>query len=109
MISVDFFPFNEIPVNCMFCRLFSITANPCGTMPVVLNGYIACPHNRAVFGATCVTRCNNGYRLSGSFFVSCDAMGVWSSVGSCKGNMLCLRSNFLINLTLTVYYSKEIM
>lgn len=47
-----------------------------------------CPNNNAVFGAACVTQCKDGFKLTGSYFASCDENGDWRSVAVCKGNSL---------------------
>ena len=68
-----------------FKALLYISAVSCKTMPSVSNGRITCQNNDAVYGKTCVTACDDGYKLDGDYFVSCDVNGSWSPPGRCKG------------------------
>ena len=69
--------------------MLNTSAKACKPVPSVPNGRIKCPNDEFVYGSSCLTTCDDGYKLTGTYFVSCDENGDWGTLGICKGNSLC--------------------
>ncbi|XP_064387707.1 CUB and sushi domain-containing protein 1-like isoform X3 [Halichondria panicea] len=55
---------------------------PCGSPPTILNG--SRTFNDTIIGETATYICDDGYQLSGSAIVMCQASGSWSTRPSCN-------------------------
>ena len=64
-----------------------IPAISCGPPPMISNGSSGTPTSM-MFEGSVTYSCENGYELSGSAMVTCEASGNWSTLPSCRGKFI---------------------
>ncbi len=78
-------------IACVYNYVSTSVAGPCGDPPTIPNG--SRTFTGTTFGETATYTCDNGYQLSGSSTVTCQASGSWSPAPTCPSrkirNYLC--------------------
>lgn len=73
----------------MLRNLFVPSAVECPPLPEPYNGYHSCLEGNQTFNMTCRLKCDPGFFINGSSFVTCEDTGDWSGPRlTCAGNFM---------------------
>ncbi|KAK7506491.1 hypothetical protein BaRGS_00001966, partial [Batillaria attramentaria] len=89
LVSMD-----SVYVECLFGGVWNVRRIPqcvpkyCGQAPSVENGYVT-GSTGPVFGSTADYTCAEGYELTGSSTITCQADGTWTTPPACASLLVC--------------------